>query len=160
MNKKTSGYRRRTAVVVGAFTATVLLALNVPTMANHGLPHAAVLGSGAFLDEIGMTVRSKIDGRETQAVQMSGGSNLFVLQISIEAGGIAPWHNHNGIGFLVNLGPGYLNRSPNRNTTPMVPSSRCQPQFCINSLRVISPWVINGSSCSLSSKTRTTFGTT
>lgn len=108
MDKKTSGIGRWQAATVRAVAAIVLITVNVPTMADHGLPHPQLLASGTFLDEIGMTVTNKIAGRATQAVQMRGGSSLFVLQISIEAGGIAPWHNHNGIGFLVNLGPGYL----------------------------------------------------
>jgi hypothetical protein len=41
-------------------------------------------------------------------VQIRDASDLVVLRITIEAGGIAPWHGHTGTGFLMNLGPGTL----------------------------------------------------
>lgn len=80
----------------------------VATKADHSLPHPELLGHGTFQDDVSMTLRNKILGRRPDAVQMSNASDLFVLRISIEAGGVAPWHNHEGIGFLVNLGPGVL----------------------------------------------------
>lgn len=94
--------------VVGGVAASVLLAVTIPSKADHGLPHPELLGSGMFLDDVSITLRNKILGRNTHVVQMSSASDLFVLRITIEAGGIAPWHNHEGVGFLVNLGPGVL----------------------------------------------------
>lgn len=108
MNKTATGILRRSAVALGALTTGVLLATSMPSKADHGLPHPELLGHGTFLDDIGMTVRNKVLGRKTHVVQMQGASDVFVLRISIEAGGIAPWHNHEGVGFLVNLGPGIL----------------------------------------------------
>ena len=93
------------AMVLGI---TSLVAITVPSLADHGLPHPELLGRGTFLDDVGITVRNKVAGRATSVVQMSDSSDLVVLRITIEAGGIAPWHNHTGVGFLVNLGPGVL----------------------------------------------------
>lgn len=100
--------KKRIGAAVAGIAATALLGMAVSTKADHGLPHPELLGHGTFLDDVSMTLRNKILGRGTHAVQMSNASDLFVLRIFIEAGGIAPWHNHEGIGFLVNLGPGVL----------------------------------------------------
>lgn len=93
---------------VASIAATALLGIALVSKADHGLPHPELLGQGTFLDGVSVTLRNKIMGRRSHAVQMSNASDLFVLRISIEAGGIAPWHNHEGVGFLVNLGPGVL----------------------------------------------------
>lgn len=104
MNRTTKGI----GAVGGGIMAAALLAVAIPSKADHGLPHPELLGHGTFLDDVSMTLRNKILGRRTHVVQMKGASDLFVLRISIEAGGVAPWHNHEGVGFLVNLGPGVL----------------------------------------------------
>lgn len=105
---KSTAYRRRAAAAAGILGTTALALLTLPSMADHGLPHAELLARGTFLDEVGLTVRNKIAGRQTSVVQMSDSSDVVVLRITIEAGGIAPWHGHTGVGFLVNLGPGVL----------------------------------------------------
>ena len=86
-----------------AFVGSALSALG-----DHQLPHVEVLARGTFLDDVGLTIRNKISGRSTHVVQMSDASDQVVLRITIEPGGIAPWHNHTGTGFLVNTGPGTL----------------------------------------------------
>ena len=98
----------RAALAVAILTAAAFLATSAPSIADHGLPHPELLGHGLFIDDIGLTLRSKVGGNQTHVVQMQGASDLFVLRITIEPGGIAPWHNHEGAGFLVNLGPGVL----------------------------------------------------
>jgi quercetin dioxygenase-like cupin family protein len=100
--------RKGIGAAVGSIAATALLAVTVPSKADHGLPHPELLGHGTFLDDVSIALRNKILGRGTHVVHLSDASDLFVLRISIEAGGIAPWHNHEGVGFLVNLGPGVL----------------------------------------------------
>ena len=107
MNTKSRLQSRCTAVAAAILTTT-FLATSTPSNADHGLPHPELLGHGMFLDDIGLTLRNKVHGHQTHVVQMQGVSDLFVLRITIEAGGIAPWHNHEGVGFLVNLGPGVL----------------------------------------------------
>ena len=108
MNRQSTDFHRCAAVAAAILTTTALLATSAPSKADHGLPHPELLGHGMFLDDVGMNLRNKILGRKTHVVQMQQASELFVLRISIEAGGIAPWHNHHGVGFLVNLGPGVL----------------------------------------------------
>lgn len=108
MNRKSTGSRRLVAAVSGTLTAIALLATGTAVQADHGLPHPELLGHGTFLDSIGLNVRNKVLGRQTHVVEMQKASELYVLRITIEAGGIAPWHNHHGVGFLVNLGPGVL----------------------------------------------------
>jgi quercetin dioxygenase-like cupin family protein len=99
--------RWRAAVVAGVLGAGACIAA-VPLWADHGLPHPELLGRGTFIDDVGLTVRNKIAGRGTGVVHMQDSSDLVVLRISIQAGGIAPWHGHTGVGFLVNLGPGVV----------------------------------------------------
>ncbi len=101
--------RRRAAVVLASAAGAAILGASVmPSIADHGLPHVELLGRGTFLDKVSLHVRNKISGRGTQAIQISDASDLVVLRITIEPGGIAPWHGHTGTGFLVNLGPGVL----------------------------------------------------
>lgn len=104
MNRKAKGI----SAAVSGIAAAAFLSITLTSKADHGLPHPELLGHGMFLDDVSMTLRNKILGRQTHVVQMKGASDLFVLRISIEAGGVAPWHNHEGVGFLVNLGPGVL----------------------------------------------------
>jgi quercetin dioxygenase-like cupin family protein len=99
----------RTRRVACSFLGASLLAcLGAPSFADHGLPHPELLARGTFVDNVAVTIRDKIAGRETQVMQIQNASDIVVLRISIEAGGIAPWHDHTGTGFLVNLGPGVL----------------------------------------------------
>ncbi len=97
---------RKMVTVASVLGAGVLGSVAAPSLADHGFPHLEVLARGTFLDDVGMTVRTKVDGRATQVVQLSDSSDVMVLRITIEPGGVAPWHNHTGTGFLVNLGPG------------------------------------------------------
>lgn len=102
-----NGTKMGIGAALGGIAAS-LLAVAVPSSAHHGLPHPQLLGHGTFLDDVDVSLRNKVLGGETHVVQTRDASDLFVLRISIEAGGIAPWHNHEGVGFLVNLGPGVL----------------------------------------------------
>jgi hypothetical protein len=108
MNAPSSHTSRRTAACAAVLGAVTLAAAAIPSRADHGLPHVEVLARGTFLDDVAMTVRNKIAGRATHVVQIRDSSDLVVLRITIEPGGVAPWHTHSGTGFLVNLGPGIL----------------------------------------------------
>jgi len=91
-------------VIFAALAGTVAL----PSFADHGFPHVEQLARGTFFDDVRLNVRNKVLGGATHVVQMKDASDLVVLRITIEAGGVAPWHGHTGTGFLVNLGPGTL----------------------------------------------------
>ena len=108
INRYSKSIRRYAVACMGFLAIAAFLGSSIPSKADHGLPHPELLGHGTFLDDVGMTLRNKVLGRQTHVVQMKGAKDLFVLRITIEAGGIAPWHNHEGVGFLVNLGPGVL----------------------------------------------------
>lgn len=103
----TKNPRRATTAAIVIFAAFAGM-LAVPSLADHGLPHVEQLARGTFIDDVRMNVRNKILGGATHVVQIKDASDLVVLRITIEAGGIAPWHGHTGSGFLVNLGPGTL----------------------------------------------------
>lgn len=75
-------------------------------LADHGLPHAEVLGRGTFVEDVSATFRVKGLGAGSQILKMQDASDMVVLRVTIEAGGIAPWHTHEGSGMLINLGPG------------------------------------------------------
>lgn len=108
MSGKSKGRRWCAGAFASTLAIAALLMTSVPSQADHGLPHPELLGHGTFLDDIGINLRNKVFGQQTHVVQMNGASDLYVLRITIEAGGIAPWHNHDGVGFLVNTGPGIL----------------------------------------------------
>ena len=99
---------RRAAAVAFVVLAALAGMVALPSLADHGLPHLEQLARGTFLDDVGLNVRNKIAGGATQVVQIKDASDIVVVRITIEAGGIAPWHGHSGTGFLVNLGPGTL----------------------------------------------------
>jgi len=103
-----SGTLRRRIGKTAARAALMTLAISpVPALADHGLPHIEQLARGAFFDDVAATFRAKV-GQSTRAVNLRDASDLVVLRITIEAGGLGPWHTHSGTGFLVNLGPGTL----------------------------------------------------
>jgi quercetin dioxygenase-like cupin family protein len=106
-NRSTPQPTKRRTVAVLTIAGLAALAIGVlPSAAHHGLPHPELLARGAFTDDVGATVKSKLDGRGTRVVNVRDASDLVVLKITIEAGGIAPWHAHSGPGLLVNIGPG------------------------------------------------------
>jgi quercetin dioxygenase-like cupin family protein len=79
-----------------------------PSAADHGLPHVEPLARGTFLDDVAVQVRSRVIGAGTRVLNLRDASDLVVLRVTIEPGGIAPWHGHSGTGLLVNMGPGTL----------------------------------------------------
>ena len=93
----------------GLLAAAALLLLPLPAGADHGLPHPELLGRGTFqYEDVAAKFRVKDNMGGTQVLQMDDASDLVVLRITIEAGGIAPWHTHEGSGFLINTGPGTM----------------------------------------------------
>ena len=105
MNSRSRSYRKLGAA---AAAVGVLAAIAVPSLADHGLPHPELLGRGTFIDKVSVAVRNKQFRRRPEWVFVKDSSDIVVLRITIEAGGVAPWHNHTGVGFLTNLGPGVL----------------------------------------------------
>ena len=96
--------RRWQRMSVGAFMALAALS----AAAEHGLPHAELLGRGTFIDDVSATLKVKGTDGATQVLRRKNASDMVVLRITIQAGGIAPWHTHVGPGTLINLGPGTL----------------------------------------------------
>lgn len=95
-------HRLRTIAAVGSLT----LGLAGPASADHGLPHLEILARGTFLDEVSTTIKLKGLDRGTQVFKYADASDMMVLRVTIEAGGVAPWHTHVGTGLLINNGPG------------------------------------------------------
>jgi quercetin dioxygenase-like cupin family protein len=79
-----------------------------PSAADHGLPHVELLARGSFFDDVAVQVRSRAIGAGARVLNLRDASDLVVLRVTIEPGGIAPWHGHSGTGLLVNMGPGTL----------------------------------------------------
>ena len=106
--------------------AAALGGFSLPSSADHGLPHVETLSRGTFLDKVGITIRYKLEGGQSNddwrhghkdrqgdrhrsnVIAIRDASDLVVLRITIQPGGIAPWHGHTGSGLLVNIGPGTL----------------------------------------------------
>ena len=101
-------------VIFAALAGTVAS----PSLADHGLPHLEQLARGTFLDDVRLLVRNKVTGGDKHVVQINDASDIVVLRITIEAGGVAPWHGHTGTGFLVNLGPGTLTNFVGEDCSP------------------------------------------
>lgn len=115
------GFRTSLRAIAGGAvcSALVTLAISVPAVADHGLPHVEQLARGEFFDDVAATFRARI-GQSTTAVNLRDASDLVVLRITIEAGGYGPWHTHSGTGFLVNLGPGTLTNVIGKDCTPQL----------------------------------------
>lgn len=97
-----------------------MVAVSTVALADHGLPHPEVLGRGTFVEDVSTTFKVKgLDGTR-QVLKMKDASDLVVLRITIEAGGIAPWHTHEGAGVLINTGPGIVTN---------VVGENCEPHF-------------------------------
>ena len=97
-DRKTS-WRWWRSMGVGACTAMAAFS----AVADHGLPHPELLGRGTFFDAVSAMLKVKgIDGG-TQVLHLKDASDMVVLRITIQAGGIAPWHTHTGPGTLTNV---------------------------------------------------------
>jgi quercetin dioxygenase-like cupin family protein len=110
--------KRRIAAVLTLAGLTALAIGVLPSAADHGLPHPELFARGEFSDDVGATVKVKLDGRGTRVINLRDASDLVVLKITIEAGGIAPWHAHSGPGLLVNAGPGTFTSVISDDCTP------------------------------------------
>jgi quercetin dioxygenase-like cupin family protein len=96
------------AWLMRAAAVTLLSGIAFGARADHGLPHPELLGRGTFVEDVSAQFRVKGHTGGTEVLKISDSSDMVVLRISIEAGGIAPWHTHEGTGLLINLGPGTL----------------------------------------------------
>ena len=76
--------------------------------ADHGFPHVEVVAMGTFADDVSAMFTTKGPGNGTTVIKLKNASDMVVLQIDIEPGGVGPWHTHTGTGMLINQGPGIL----------------------------------------------------
>jgi hypothetical protein len=110
--------RPRWAVLLAALLT--MTAASPVVLADHGLPHPELLGRGTFVEDVSATFRVKGLDNSSQVLRMQDASDMVVLRITIEAGGIAPWHTHEGSGMLINLGPGIVTN---------VVGEDCEPRY-------------------------------
>ena len=89
-------------------------------IADHGFPHVEILGNGSFVEKVSASFKVKGLPGGTQVLKMKDASDMYVLRVMIEPGGIAPWHTHTGTGMLINLGPGIVTN---------VVGDDCEPHF-------------------------------
>jgi hypothetical protein len=108
MSKRSTTVRKYPVRIASAVCLAALLGSVAPpaARADHGFPHVEVLGHGAFVEDVSATFKVKDLEGGTQVLKMKDASDMWVLHVSLEAGGIAPWHTHSGSGMLINMGPG------------------------------------------------------
>jgi quercetin dioxygenase-like cupin family protein len=97
--------RSRAVVLVTLLVGTIA---TPPALADHGGPHVNPLGQGTFVDDVSAAFKLKGIGEGTTVLKLKDASDMVVLHITIESGGIGGWHTHGGTGTLINLGPGVL----------------------------------------------------
>lgn len=123
--------RGRHALPLAVMTAMLAgMAATPVALADHGLPHLEVLGFGTFPEDVSATFKLKgLDGG-TQVLKLQDASDMFVISVTIESGGIAPWHTHDGTGVLINLGPGIVTN---------VVGDNCEPRYYLPHEAFIDP---------------------
>jgi len=99
---------RRHSRLLAAATGVALAGIAIPAAADHGLPHIQQLARGEFVDEVAATIKSKGQDNGTEVTHIKDASDMVVLEITLQPGGLGPWHTHSGGGLLVNMGPGTL----------------------------------------------------
>jgi len=106
MERQASASALRTGWVAVGLLCAVCGAM--PVAAQNSLPVVEAISRGTFFDsQVAVTVRAK-GVTSTDVTHVDDASDVVVLRITIEPGGLAPWHTHSGTGFLVNMGPGTL----------------------------------------------------
>jgi hypothetical protein len=106
MIRQTIDSRWRIAALLALMGLAVLAFGLPPAGAVHGGPHVTVLGRGTFTDEVGATIKLKLDGRATNVINMRDASDAVFAQIAVPSGAAFPWHTHPGAVLLTNIGPG------------------------------------------------------
>jgi quercetin dioxygenase-like cupin family protein len=100
MKRRTTILSVTTLVVAIALTLTI-----VPSMAQTSPPPIAVeeLTSvngvpvrGAFTADVAAQLRTKLDGRATDVINMKDPSRIAVARITVQPGAQFPWHTHHG----------------------------------------------------------------
>lgn len=105
---------------MAAAASLTLATLAGSASADHGLPHLEELARGTFFDDVSTTIKLKAPDQGTQVFKFSDASDMMVLRVTIEAGGVAPWHTHVGTGLLINNGPGTVTNLVGDDCTPRV----------------------------------------
>jgi hypothetical protein len=121
-------YERSRAVVLG--TLLVGAIAMPPALADHGFPHVNLLGQGTFVEDVSASFTLKGIGEGTTVLKLKDASDMVVLHITIEPGGVGPWHTHGGTGMLINLGPGVVTNAV---------GDDCEPQYYMPNQAFVDP---------------------
>jgi len=99
---------RRSGLIAAGALSLALFGASGVAIADHGLPHVEILGNGSFVEDVSASFKVKGLPGGTQVLKLKDASDMVVLRVTIEPGGIGPWHTHSGTGMLINLGPGIV----------------------------------------------------
>lgn len=121
---------RRTLPATVMTVMLIGIATTPAAVADHFLPHLEVLGFGTFPEDVSATFKVKDLQGGTQVLKLKDASDMFVIRVTIQAGGIAPWHTHDGTGMLINLGPGVVTN---------VVGDDCEPRYYMENEAFIDP---------------------
>ena len=91
--------RKLTAAAGAALIAVLVLILNVlPSSAQAPPPIATefLTGRAVFTDNVQLKVKIKLDGKNTQVVNVRDPSRTVVVRFTLQPGAQIPWHSHRG----------------------------------------------------------------
>jgi hypothetical protein len=106
--RRSGSTKRRLAGLLALLAAATLAVGVLPSAADHGVPDPKPLARGSFTDDVAAKIKVKLEGRQTDVIDLQDASDLVFLEITIHDGARAPWHTHSGPALLVNKGPGTL----------------------------------------------------
>ena len=124
-----TGHRRGPARLAAALGLALAVSA-IPAAADHGFPHIQQVARATFIDQVEAKIKSKVGSGRTYVSQVKDGSDMVILEITLQAGGTGPWHTHSGGGFLINLGPG---------TITNVVGEDCDPQLYLPGEAFVDP---------------------
>lgn len=101
--------KRRTGIVgIVAVTMVLGVLVGLPTLAQE--PPIAVellTGRAVFTDDVDLVVKTKLDGRAANTINVKDPSRTVVARITVQPGAQFPWHTHPGP-VIVNVVQGEL----------------------------------------------------
>lgn len=104
MHSKGRLRRSMTAIVL----ATAVVAGTVmPSLAQSPIEVQLLTGRALFTDEVGLKVKTKMDGAASQVVNLDDASFTLTAMFTVQPGAMFPWHSHPG-SVVVNVTAGEL----------------------------------------------------